>query len=201
MELPGSAHYATSTVWRQIAGPAAVQFENAASPATNATFPIPGNYLLELSATNSLATTSAPLAVTVLPPPSAFELWVNAQFPPSANPNDKSGLADPDHDQIPNWLEFAIGTRPTIPDGSPTGLHLAGSNLEFTYRRSLAAIGHGVLFIVEWSASPSGPWSSEGVTQAPVPLTENDVSTLWKANLPSGDGTRFVRLRIHTPSP
>lgn len=199
--LPGSALHANSTQWIQLSGPAPVTFADANLPATTATFPAPGVYVLEMTATNPLAETSAPLAVTVVPPPSAFESWLTTHFGNTPDPADADELADPDHDGLANLIEFAIGTLPKSPDSSVTRLINSAGTLEFSYRRSHGAVADGVEFVVEWSDSLSKEWSASDVTQSPVPDSDNGVSTLWQATLPAGANQRFVRLKITSAKP
>ena len=199
--LPGSAARASSTQWTGLSGPAPVTFADANAASTSATFPVPGVYALRLTANNSLAETSSTLTVTVIPPPSAFESWLNIHFGPTPDPADADELADPDHDSHANLLEFATGTSPKSSDGSITSLTQSASTLEFTYRRSHAAVADGVEFVVEWSNSLSNEWSASDVTQSPVPDSDNGVSTLWKATLLAGAEQRFVRLKTRSITP
>lgn len=159
---------------------------------TTATFSDPGVYVLELAATSNLAQTSAPLAVTVVPPPGAFDSWLALHFGPAPDPVHASDLADPDNDGLANLLGFATGTLLKTPDGSVTSLTNNSEALNFAYRRSHAAVADGVEFMVEWSSALSDGWSASGVTQSPVPGSNNGVSTLWQATLPAGNGRRFA---------
>jgi hypothetical protein len=90
---------------------------------------------------------------------------------------------------------------PGTPDGSITALTKSAGGLEFTYRRSHAAVADGHQFAVEWSDTLPAGWSVAGVTQAPVPDTDDGASTLWKATLPSGSNKRFVRLKVQSSGP
>jgi hypothetical protein len=199
--LQGSAAHASTTRWSKISGPAPVTFSNPSASETTALFSTPGIYSLELSATNPLAQTSAQLIVTVSRPPTAFDSWLDANFGPSPDPAEIADLADPDHDGLANRIEFATGSSPKFPDPSPTRLEKSATSLEFTYRRSHAAVDDGVQFVVEWCLNLSGPWSSEGISQTPVALSDNGVSTIWKATLPAGNDRRFFRLKVTTPVP
>jgi hypothetical protein len=199
--LPGSVAHASSTHWTRLSGPAPVAFTNANLASTTATFPVPGVYSLQLTTSNSLAETSATLTVTVVPQPSAYESWLTTHFGPTPDPTDTGNLADPDNDGLANLLEFATGHLPNVRDGAITKLTLSGPSLEFTYRRSHAAVADGVEFIVEWSASLSNDWSADSVNQSVVPDSDNGISTLWKATLPAGTDRRFVRLKTTGPPP
>jgi hypothetical protein len=198
--LPGSAVHANSTRWTRLSGPAPVTFADANLASTTATFPVPGVYLLQLTATNNLAETSAPIAVTVVPPPAAFDSWLALHFGPAPDPADADELADPDHDDLPNLIEFATGSNPTAPNKTPVSLTNHEAVLELVYPQSHAAVAEGTTFQVEWSDLLAGGWSTAGVSQSAIPESDTDVARSWKATVPKGtNGTRFLRLRIRKP--
>lgn len=58
----------TSIQWAKISGPGTVTFNPVGTPATSATFSVPGQYVLRLSATDSQLNASDDVAVTVLTP-------------------------------------------------------------------------------------------------------------------------------------
>lgn len=196
--LTASVANASHSTWTQLVGPGMVTFNQASSPSTSAVFPAAGTYILELSANNENGTASRTLEVTVL---THLQSWRQAHFDTTTNTGDAADNADPDHDGLANLLEFATGQLPKTPNGSITYLTTSGSTLDFTYPRSHAAVADGVHFIVEWCTALSGDWSTSGVTQAPVPQTDNGVSTSWKATLSAGSHQRFVRLKTISPGP
>lgn len=134
-------------------------------------------------------------------PLSPIEQWRFTHFGITTNSGIAADLTDPDHDGHANLLEFATGISPISPDGVITNLTISANILDFTYRRSHAAVADGVEFVVEWSNSLSNGWSASDVAQSSVPDSDNGVSTLWKASLPPGTDRRFIRLKttIHTP--
>jgi hypothetical protein len=200
--LTGSAGHATASQWTQLSGPAAAVFADASVPAASVTFPMAGEYTLQLTASNALAEASATLAVTVAPAPTALEQWQALHFGSLPRAEDIARLADPDQDSLPNLLEFAIGSIPTEASGSPVLLTAEGAFLELTYPRSHAAVADGVRFAVEWSDTLGSGWSTENVTEAVVPEFDNGLSELWKATVPAGNGgSRFLRLRVTTANP
>lgn len=200
-KLPGSAIHANSTTWSQRSGPAPVTFTDANIASTTATFPIPGVYVLELAAINSLAQTSSTLTATASQPPTAFEAWWKSHFGITPDPINIGELADPDHDGLANLVEFATGNLPNSPDGAITYLTKNESSIEFSYRRSHAAVSDRVGFVVEWSENLSDNWSATGVIQSAVADSDDGISTLWKATLPVGSAHRFVRLKLSKPTP
>jgi hypothetical protein len=119
----------------------------------------------------------------------------------TAEAGDAANPADPDSDGLDNLLEFATGRSPVTPDGSITALTKSAGVLEFTYRKSHSAVADGFQFAVEWSNVLSAGWSVADVTQSLVPNTDDGVSTLCKATLPSGTNRRFVRLKVRSSGP
>jgi len=57
-----------TSAWIELSGPATVSFSNPAQPITNATFPQPGTYVLQLTGNDSQLSTSSTVTVTVFPP-------------------------------------------------------------------------------------------------------------------------------------
>lgn len=195
--LQGSVTNADTSTWTQLSGPAIASFGNPSSPATTAVFPFPGVYQLQLAAANSRGETCRTLTVTVL---SQLDAWRQTHFGIVSNTGNADDDADPDHDGLANLLEFATGHLPDSPDGSITTLTKTGSTLDFTYRRSHAAIADGFTFTVEWSDTLGNDWSAQQVTHQFIPGTDNGISELWKASLPAGSATkRFFRLKTAKP--
>jgi beta-glucanase (GH16 family) len=64
--LTGSVTNAEGSAWSKASGAGTVSFANAANPSTTATFNAPGEYLLRLTASNSLAQVSRDVPVTVV---------------------------------------------------------------------------------------------------------------------------------------
>jgi hypothetical protein len=193
--LAGSAPGAVSTLWKQVSGPAPASFTNASLAATSVTFPAPGDYVLRLTATSLVAETSASLAVTVLPPPTAYELWQTLHWPGNTDVTITGPLADPDSDSLPNLLEFALGTLPTSPATGPTVriTNIAPSlTLTFFRARPLSEITYEVqatdsLAPANWSTIATNPGTpgTEVSVSDPVPFPAS--------------GPRFLRLRVTAP--
>lgn len=195
-DLTGSVANASNATWTQVTGPGIVSFNQASEPSTSAIFPTAGTYILELSASNENGITSRTLEVTVF---THLQSWRQIHFNTTANTGDAADNADPDHDGIANLLEFATGHLPNTPNGSITYLTKSGPTIDFTYRRSHAAVADGVEFTVQWINHLAGTWSDDAVVQSAVPGSADAETVLWKATLPAGSGRRFVRLQVRAP--
>ncbi|MBL9113377.1 MAG: hypothetical protein JNJ83_00105 [Verrucomicrobiaceae bacterium] len=113
---------------------------------------------------------------------------------PNATPEQ-----DPDKDNISNLMEFATDLDPTQSSVLPVTAVKNGSNLEYYYTRSLAALAMGLNFEVQWSDTLLGTsWSTAGVGY--TFLSNNSTAQQWKATIPLGTATRkFARLGISAP--
>ncbi|WP_309400940.1 right-handed parallel beta-helix repeat-containing protein [Cerasicoccus maritimus] len=109
----------------------------------------------------------------------ALTEWRNAEFP--GLPVESELLADPDGDNIPNILEFALGLDPNNSDASNVSINQDGEGrLEVSFKRPNTSQGVG--YSVEVS-SGLGVWVSGAPFVEIVDITDN------------GDGTETVRVR------
>ena len=180
-----------TTTWNKVSGPGTATFGNASAAATTVTFSAPGSYVLRISASDGSAGVFQDLAVTVTG--SAYDAWI-AGYPGAA------GLPaagdDPDHDGIPNLLEFALGGNPAqsdpniMPSASTTGSGSA-TYLTLTFRRARA----DVTYTVQGSSDFSN-WSS-------IPFTPVAVGELQTVSDTAASGSanpkRFLRLKVTMP--
>jgi len=124
----------------------------------------------------------------------ALQTWRQQHFGTQQNTGTAADDADPDGDGTVNFAEFAMRTDPLITARPSIGLAIVGTNLEFTYTRNKAALGEAG-YLVEWSDSlVAGSWSTAGVTD--VLQSENGTTQQFKATLPVGGQSRFVRLSV-----
>lgn len=137
---------------------------------------------------------------TIIPPATSgtYAGWSSAVWPGVNDPLITGSSADPDRDGLINLLEWALHLDPQQPDVFSPQMTLAGPSLGYTYTRRKVTPG-AAFFDLQWSDSPTGPWSSAGVNStAPDSLSETRESI--SATLPAGAaGKRFVRVQVSTP--
>ncbi|MBL9146371.1 MAG: hypothetical protein JNM99_22015 [Verrucomicrobiaceae bacterium] len=115
------------------------------------------------------------------------------------NDSNAGPLIDLDHDGLPNLLEFACNLNPNTSSVLPTTAVRNGANFEYVYQRSVAALGAGLQFAVQWSDSLNATdWHVTGVSQ--TVLSDNGTVQQVKALIPAGSATRkFARLSVSAP--
>lgn len=113
--------------------------------------------------------------------------------------------ADPDHDSIPNGIEFVIGgePNPAHPDWNslallPT-LEAYGANLVFTFTRMNEAASLNP--IVEFSIDLQGGWTTAvDPDNATISVTPGTPAATVVVTIPKGrNPTMFTRLRVPAP--
>ena len=118
------------------------------------------------------------------PRPAGFEAWQITHFGPSPGPEAAPGL-DPDFDDMPNLLEYALGKNPNVSD------HLA-RNIEagvITFTKS-AAVNDDVTYTIEETDDLGVIDQWEAV--APNVNDANEISY----SLPLDRDALFVRLKV-----
>ncbi len=125
-----------------------------------------------------------------------LENWRFEHFQSYDDAGNAANSADPDHDGIQNLMEFALGLDPMLPSSLPATLAINGSQMEYTYTRSKAALA-SVTFTVERTDSLSvGSWITDNVSELTPPLADDGVTQTVKVVLPAGSNHRFIRLRV-----
>jgi hypothetical protein len=191
---------ALNTLWSLVSGPGTATFANASQPATNVTFSQPGTYQLRLGASNPFGESSRMISVTAIAPlnPAIFADWQQLVWPGVTDSNTIGPAADPDHDGLGNFLEWALHLDATVPDTFHPTSTKDGAFLEYTYTRRKTAPGEATL-ILEWSDTLGNDWSTVDVTTHP-PLGISADSESVRCTLPAGSaGKRFIRLRVSPP--
>lgn len=136
------------------------------------------------------------LTGTGTPASGSIDEWRQFWFGTTSNTGSAADTADDDKDGVPNLMEFGLGLNPTLPAVPTFQTQVNGSNLEFTYTRSTAAVLAGRTFQVPWTQTLNGTdWNYADTTQ--TVLTDNGTFQTVKATVPKGSsGRRFVRLEV-----
>ncbi len=126
----------------------------------------------------------------------AAENWRQTHFGSTANSGNAADGFDYDKDGLPNLIEWACNLNPTTASSMPAYAVRNGTDFEFTYTRSVAALNAGTVFTVEWSDTLVGnDWHTTGVAE--VVQSNNGTVQQVKATLPTGIlGHRFVHLKV-----
>lgn len=133
--------------------------------------------------------------------------WRYQYFGSDADAGSSADLADPDHDGVPNLLEYALGRSPSQADSAVPFTaqvqNVGGQDyLTVTFVRAMAATD--VQYTVEMANQLNGTWSSVDAlaTENQVLVQDNTPSVglqtvTVKDSQPYGTSfSRFVRLRI-----
>jgi aryl-phospho-beta-D-glucosidase BglC (GH1 family) len=77
-------------------------------------------FLIQLSNVTGTSVSDGTGVGTIINPGGPYALWLNANFTAGelANPAISGAAADPDHDSLPNYLEYALGLNPKV--GEPS---------------------------------------------------------------------------------
>ncbi|MES2705689.1 MAG: hypothetical protein V4726_03710 [Verrucomicrobiota bacterium] len=164
----------------------------------------PGTMALESNDADE-ATFSIPVMGRIISTLTPRQNWRKQYFGITTNTGDAADDADPDHDGIPNLLEWACHLDPAVAGRLPVsftpGVSGPGAAYEFIYTRSVVAAGSGMVYAVEWSGALSGEagaWSVQGVTESI--LSDDGTTQQVKALIPGGgQNRRFVHLRVTSP--
>ena len=180
--------------------PASIVFSGTGASRTLTLIHTPGFFgttTVTLSAGDGAAFGTTTFTLTVLSPE---ETWRKTNFGSIANSGAASRTADPDRDGLSNLMEFATGSNPNAPGTTSQRIARNGSNLEYIYTRSKAALEGGCSFTVEYSDTLApGSWRTSGVTESQPLLFDDGLIETVKVLVPVGTGPRFVRLRVNQP--
>jgi len=135
----------------------------------------------------------------------AFDTWIGT----GAGGKGLSGSAaafdaDPDHDGIPNGIEFVIGGEPNPAHAGSNSRALlptavaSGSNLVFTYTLMHAAAYLNP--VVEFDGDLQGVWTTATAANATIAVLAGSLSDTVTVTIPKNANTRmFARLKVTIP--
>lgn len=174
--------------WTRDSGPGTVTFSAPTALTTTATFPLPGTYVLRLTATGT-ATVFDTLIVNV---DEDYNNWATRAI--GSNTAINGLLHDADGDGHKNILEYAFGTNPT--SGTPALLtsFSSGGLFAVSFTRSSTA---NVTFAIEVADTISGPWTSDTIVTSLQ--TDNGILQTWigyDTRPISANTQRFIRARV-----
>lgn len=146
-------------------------------------------------------------------PSQTYAEWINSFFPGATDPNIIGPDADPDGDGIANAVEMVIGNLPNLASvvnlptielvTDPAGVP-AGDYLKFSFRRSDASVGAGLVAVAETDNNLQGPWTDalDGVDGVVIQETEDPTIPGDRVDVfvPRGENaTLFGRLSVTVP--
>ncbi|HWD91911.1 MAG TPA: Calx-beta domain-containing protein [Verrucomicrobiae bacterium] len=131
---------------------------------------------------------------------SAYNIWKSGHFGADAgNLNIAGDFADPDHDGIPNLLEFAFGSDPNSPNATPPLAGAIASNLfQLQFSRNTSATD--LTYSVQATPVLNGPWSNV-MTYLSGGWTTNTPGATVTESAPSGSAPdQSVQVTITDPT-
>jgi hypothetical protein len=133
---------------------------------------------------DSTEASATPVATTI-----TFESWIGGYFTTPGDPR-RDPAADPDHDGMSNFHEYAFGLDPTMGASVNPCTPLHGT--QFSYTRRAAS---GLSYTVEYSTDLTH-WNPATASQSPGTADSNGVQivTVTVSN-PALNGKLFVRVK------
>jgi uncharacterized delta-60 repeat protein len=135
----------------------------------------------------ALGRTGNSVMETVTPILTAIEYWRQQYFGTAANTGDAEDSADPDHDGLTNFSEFAFGLSP-VDRGSSLLPGFVNTGGLFVASFSAPAGAQNILYSAEWSSNLlPGTWTA-------IPDTGTGGKHVFTA--PGGEERIFVRYKV-----
>lgn len=140
-----------------------------------------------------------------------IETWRQEKFGFTANTGDAADDADPNHNDIPNLLEYALGGDPvgntTGPGILPQAVNSSGNELQIRFTRYQDR--SDLTLTVQAADFPAGPWTEVAASAAGAAFAPTDRATETGSGNPStvtvtdfyqkndpAHPTRFMRLKV-----
>jgi hypothetical protein len=153
-----------------------------------------GNRSVNFVVAADFALVSDPLQVaTITIEDKPFDAWRFANFSASElnDPSISGPNADPDHDQLPNLIEYALGLDPHVSNTSPVTTSLSSGYLTISATKNSSASD------ITWQAEVSNDlqnWSPANITlENQFQFQASDPAPMTSSN------KRFIRLYINRP--
>ena len=180
--------------WQKASGPGRISFSPLGAASSSATLNASGAHTVRLVADDGGIATFADAVLTLtgdpgLPP---LEAWRLAQFAGDAGDSSIAGNhADPDHDGLPNLLEYALGQPPRQFSRAFMQASLSDGKFHLVFARDTSV--PDVSLVLEASTDLGG-WLPPAGVETEVLSTEGTLQTL-KYSVPATPGVRYFRLR------
>ena len=179
-----------SRSWTKDSGPGAVGFSSPTTEATNASFGLPGIYVLRFSATSGAQTVFDTLQIRVFETYSAWASRLLMSVDPAVIGMDR----DPDRDGRLNLLEYNSGTHPAVPGVTGNGMAtISNGLLTLSYQLSSTALSNCIVEV----SDDLIVWSNSTVVTSMT--ADNGTLQTWFAydSRPVSAGLRrYIRLRF-----
>ncbi len=197
--FPGSASAGTITLaWTKDSGPGTVSFSTANYQDANASFSLPGTYVLRLTATApGPQTTSDTITVTVQ---ETYTVWA-ARVLAAQSAANQLPTADPDNDGVTNVAEFVLGSDPlnATSVALPT-VTTVGGRLSILWQRSKTA--DATIQVIPQLSADLQLWEEGASVIETIPTGGTATTEFWQSTEVDPFGThlrRFMRLLITMP--
>ena len=174
--------------WTKDNGPGTVAFSAPTALTTTASFSLPGNYVLRLTATGT-TTVFDTLFVYV---DEDYTNWATRTI--GSNPATNGLLNDADNDGLKNILEYAFGTSPNVATPALLTGFNSGDLFAVSFTRSSTA---NVTFAIEVADSINGPWTSDTIVTNLQ--SDNGILQTWvgyDTRPITANTQRYIRARV-----
>ena len=165
----------------------------------------PGDYTLTYEVLDLSGNRAPPLTrtVTVQAASSHYITWLTETGLNALSATDQEANSDPDKDRLPNLLEYALGSDPTVRDARLVRpqVSVSGNQATLQFLRLKSSVDNSISFTVETTESlKSGTWVDPSPTISPV-ADQSSVTDpnyeLVEVTLPAPTGKRqFVRITV-----
>ena len=174
--------------WTKDSGPGTVGFSAPTALTTTASFSLPGNYVLRLTATG----TSTVFDTVLVSVDEDYTNWATRTI--GSNPATNGLLNDADNDGLKNILEYAFGTSPNVATPALLTSFNSGGLFAVSFTRSATA---NVTFAIEVADSINGPWTSDTIVTNLQ--SDNGILQTWvgyDTRPITANTQRYIRARV-----